>query len=133
MEDPLTWPWTTPLTRPSTDPDIDQPRRCVAAARVLAGSGRGRRPGVRFSITVRSGRRDANPYTQRKDTATMSGTTDDLKGRAKEAVGNLTDDDQLEREGKVDRAAGTIKDKVEDAKEWAEDKVDQVRDRVRND
>ena len=60
----------------------------------------------------------------------MSGTTDDLKGRAKEAVGDLTDDDRLRREGKTDRAAGKAKDKVDDAKDWIEDKVDDVRDSV---
>ena len=43
------------------------------------------------------------------------GTTDDLKGRAKEAAGDLTDDKSLKNEGKVDRASGSIKDKVGDA------------------
>lgn len=42
------------------------------------------------------------------------GDADQLKGRAKEAVGDLTDDDRLENEGKVDRAAGGIKEKVSD-------------------
>jgi uncharacterized protein YjbJ (UPF0337 family) len=40
------------------------------------------------------------------------GTTDDVKGRVKEAVGDLTDDQQLKDEGKVDRAAGKVKDAV---------------------
>ena len=40
---------------------------------------------------------------------------DDLKGRAKEAAGDLTDDDSLKNEGKVDRASGSIKDKVGEA------------------
>ena len=39
---------------------------------------------------------------------------DDMKGRAKEAAGDLTDDDGLKREGKVDQAGATIKDKVGD-------------------
>jgi uncharacterized protein YjbJ (UPF0337 family) len=39
------------------------------------------------------------------------GKYDDMKGRAKEAVGDLTDDDDLRREGQVDRAGGSIKDK----------------------
>jgi uncharacterized protein YjbJ (UPF0337 family) len=42
------------------------------------------------------------------------GTTDDLKGRAKEAVGDLTGDKGLKREGKIDRATGTVKDKLGD-------------------
>lgn len=40
------------------------------------------------------------------------GTTDDLKGRAKEAGGALTGDDDLKREGKVDQATGKVKDAV---------------------
>ena len=51
------------------------------------------------------------------------GTTDDLKGRAKEAAGDLTDDDGLKREGKVDRATGTVKDKVGDAGDKVKDAV----------
>ena len=61
----------------------------------------------------------------------MGGTADDMKGRAKEAVGDLTDDDDLKREGRTDRAAGAVKDKAEKAKDWVEDKVDDVRDRNR--
>jgi uncharacterized protein YjbJ (UPF0337 family) len=49
------------------------------------------------------------------------GTTDDLKGRAKEAAGDLTDDDSLKNEGKVDRASGAVKDKVGDAAAKAKD------------
>jgi uncharacterized protein YjbJ (UPF0337 family) len=54
------------------------------------------------------------------------GTTDDLKGRAKEAVGDVTDDDSLKNEGKVDRASGAVKDKVGDA-------ADKVKDVLRKD
>lgn len=42
---------------------------------------------------------------------------DDLKGRAKEAAGDVTDDDGLKREGKVDRMGASVKDKVDDAKD----------------
>jgi uncharacterized protein YjbJ (UPF0337 family) len=54
------------------------------------------------------------------------GTTDDLKGRAKEAAGDLTDNDRLKNEGKVDRASGSVKDKVGDA-------ADSVKDALRKD
>jgi uncharacterized protein YjbJ (UPF0337 family) len=40
------------------------------------------------------------------------GSTDKAKGHAKEALGDLTGDDELKDEGKVDRASGTVKDKV---------------------
>jgi uncharacterized protein YjbJ (UPF0337 family) len=52
------------------------------------------------------------------------GTSDDLKGRAKEAAGDLTDDDSLKNEGKVDRASGTVKDKVGDASDKVKDAID---------
>ncbi|MEA2281718.1 MAG: hypothetical protein QOK21_2325 [Solirubrobacteraceae bacterium] len=47
------------------------------------------------------------------------GTTDKLKGHAKEAGGDLTGDDELKNEGKVDRASGSVKDKVGDAADAA--------------
>jgi uncharacterized protein YjbJ (UPF0337 family) len=40
------------------------------------------------------------------------GKFDEVKGRAKEAAGDLTDNPDLEREGKVDRAAGSVKGRV---------------------
>jgi len=57
----------------------------------------------------------------------MEGKTDELKGRAKEAAGDLTDNADLKREGKADKTAGKVKQKVEDAKDWVEDKIDDVR------
>jgi uncharacterized protein YjbJ (UPF0337 family) len=51
------------------------------------------------------------------------GTTDDLKGRAKEAAGDLTDDQSLKNEGKVDRATGSVKDKVGDAGDKVKDAI----------
>jgi len=53
-------------------------------------------------------------------------STDEAKGRLKEAVGDLTDDDDLKREGKVDRAEGKAKQKVDEA-------ADKVRDAVSSD
>ena len=51
------------------------------------------------------------------------GTADELKGHAKEAAGEVTDDDSLKREGKVDRASGGVKDKVGDASDKLKDAV----------
>ena len=45
----------------------------------------------------------------------MSGTTDKIKGRVKEAVGALTNDKGLKNEGKVDQASGALKDGIEKA------------------
>jgi uncharacterized protein YjbJ (UPF0337 family) len=49
------------------------------------------------------------------------GTTDDLKGRAKEAAGAVTDDKDLKREGKVDQALGDVKDKLDHAADKVKD------------
>jgi uncharacterized protein YjbJ (UPF0337 family) len=57
----------------------------------------------------------------------MDGKIDELKGRAKEAAGDLTDNKDLQREGKTDKTAGKVKQKVEDAKDWVEDKIDDVK------
>ncbi len=40
------------------------------------------------------------------------GTTDEAKGRTKEALGDLTGNQELKDEGKVDRASGKVKDAV---------------------
>ena len=55
----------------------------------------------------------------------MGEKMDDLKGRAKEAAGDLTNDDELKREGKVDQATSKVKDKVGDVA----DKVKDIHDR----
>ena len=51
------------------------------------------------------------------------GTTDDLKGRVKEAGGDLSGDKDLKREGKIDRATGKAKDKLGDASDKLKDAV----------
>lgn len=50
-----------------------------------------------------------------------SGKLDEAKGRLKEAAGALTGNKKLKREGKADRVAGEIKQKVGKA-------VDKVKD-----
>ena len=54
------------------------------------------------------------------------GTFDDMKGRAKEAAGDVTGNDDLRREGKVDRASGSIQDKLDRL-------TDKIKDAVRRD
>ncbi len=54
----------------------------------------------------------------------MPDNIDDAKGRVKEAAGDLTDNDSLKNEGKVDQASGKVKDKVGDA-------ADKVKDTIR--
>jgi uncharacterized protein YjbJ (UPF0337 family) len=54
----------------------------------------------------------------------MSGTTDKIKGRVKEAAGALINNKRLKAEGKADQASGALKegidkmiDKMKDIKE----------------
>lgn len=58
---------------------------------------------------------------------------DEIKGRAKEAAGDVTDDDELKAEGKADKASGKVKDAVDSAKDKADDAVDAVRDKLHRD
>jgi uncharacterized protein YjbJ (UPF0337 family) len=51
------------------------------------------------------------------------GTKDDAKGRVKQAAGDLTGDDKLKNEGKVDRATGSVKDAVGDVANKVKDVV----------
>ena len=53
----------------------------------------------------------------------MPDNADDAKGRIKEAAGDLTGDKDLQREGKVDQAAGSAKEKVSDAADKVKDAV----------
>jgi len=46
---------------------------------------------------------------------------DEAKGRVKEAAGDLTGDKDLKNEGKVDQAAGSVKDKVGDVADKVKD------------
>ena len=60
----------------------------------------------------------------------MSDKTDQAKGRVKEAVGSLTGDDDLKREGKTDRLAGETKERVGQAKDKVEEGIDKVKDAI---
>jgi uncharacterized protein YjbJ (UPF0337 family) len=60
----------------------------------------------------------------------MGSNIDQAKGRVKEAAGDLTDNDDLKREGKIDQAGSKVKDFAETAKDKIEDVVDEVKNRV---
>jgi uncharacterized protein YjbJ (UPF0337 family) len=53
----------------------------------------------------------------------MGDKIDEAKGRAKEAAGDLTDDDDLKREGQLDQAGAKVKEKVDEG-------VDRVKERL---
>jgi uncharacterized protein YjbJ (UPF0337 family) len=56
----------------------------------------------------------------------MSGTTDVVKGRLKEAAGALTGNDKLRAEGKTDEAVGKAKQVAENAVDKVEQAVKKV-------
>jgi uncharacterized protein YjbJ (UPF0337 family) len=56
----------------------------------------------------------------------MGEQMDQAKGRAKEAAGDLTDNEDLKHEGKADRVGGEVKEKVTDMVDKVKDKVDDV-------
>ena len=59
----------------------------------------------------------------------MGEMTDKAKGHAKETVGDMTDNERLEREGKMDRAGADVKEKANDAVDTVKDKVNDLTDR----
>jgi uncharacterized protein YjbJ (UPF0337 family) len=59
----------------------------------------------------------------------MGEKTDQMKGRAKEAVGSVTGNEDLEAEGTADRRAGEAKEKLEHAKDKVEAFVDKAKEK----
>lgn len=56
----------------------------------------------------------------------MAGKAEQAKGQAKEAVGSLTGNKDLESEGKADRRAGETKEKVRHVKDEAEGLLEKI-------
>lgn len=57
----------------------------------------------------------------------MAGEGDEMKGKAKQAAGDLTDDEELHREGETDETAGKLKGKVDELGDKARDAIDSVK------
>lgn len=53
----------------------------------------------------------------------------EFKGRVKEAAGDLTDNKDLQNEGKTDQAAGNVKDKIDDAADKVKDLIHRDKDK----
>jgi uncharacterized protein YjbJ (UPF0337 family) len=56
----------------------------------------------------------------------MSGKTDEVKGRIKEAAGALIGNDKLREEGKTDQAVGKVKQVAEEAVDKVKEAVKEV-------
>ena len=63
----------------------------------------------------------------------MDNDLDQAKGRIKQAAGDLTDNDDLKREGKTDENAGKAKEFLGDVKDKLDDAVDKVKDALKRD
>jgi uncharacterized protein YjbJ (UPF0337 family) len=57
----------------------------------------------------------------------MAGKSEQMKGKAKEAVGDLTGNKDLKSEGKADRQAGEVKEKVGKVEEKVDEGIDKVK------
>ena len=53
----------------------------------------------------------------------MGKNVDEVKGRTKEAAGDLTDDEGLKRAGRVDKAVSDVKEKIDDVADKVKEKV----------
>jgi uncharacterized protein YjbJ (UPF0337 family) len=53
----------------------------------------------------------------------MAGAVDKAKGRVKKAVGELTDNEDLKREGDIDKASGKVKEVTEKVADKAREVV----------
>ena len=58
------------------------------------------------------------------------GTADEAKGRIKEAAGDLTGDEGLQREGQADQASGEAKNTIDKAAERLKDGVERIREKL---
>src|ERR1043165_7936466 len=102
-----------PLVIP-TSGDVKRAIRCIAAAHSFRDTQR------------RVRRRSLPPESPRRKKLIMDNSkTDQAKGRIKQAAGDLTNDERLRREGKMDEGAGKAKEKTNDF-------IDKVRDKVDN-
>ena len=63
----------------------------------------------------------------------MDKDLDQAKGRVKQAAGDLTDNDDLKKEGRRDETAGKAKEGLENVKDHLENAVDKVRNAVKRD
>jgi len=59
-----------------------------------------------------------------------SAQPDEIKGRIKEAAGALTDNADLKREGKADKASASVKDGLDKVRDKIDDGVDAIKDRI---
>ncbi len=62
----------------------------------------------------------------------MSEKFDEMKGRAEEAVGDLTGDKDLQREGEIDQGKASAKEKVSGLADKGKDFADKAADKLKD-
>ena len=60
----------------------------------------------------------------------MSGLSDKISGKGKQAVGKLTDDRKLQAEGKSEEVIGSLKQKFDGITQTVNEKVDDVKKKL---
>ena len=60
----------------------------------------------------------------------ISSGKDEVKGRVKEAVGDLTGNDKTKAEGQKDQASAKVKEAAENARDTVERVADKAKDKV---
>jgi uncharacterized protein YjbJ (UPF0337 family) len=63
----------------------------------------------------------------------INNKAEDLGGKAKEAAGNVTGDENLAQQGRNDQAKASVKNAVNDAKEGVKDAMDKVKNALHRD
>jgi uncharacterized protein YjbJ (UPF0337 family) len=72
----------------------------------------------------------SDPRSPEDHMSDLDNKAEKAKGNIKQAVGDLTEDDELRREGKIDHASGTAKEKVSGLKDKAEDAIESMKDKL---
>ena len=70
-----------------------------------------------------------DPYQPTKETD-MGEHTDKIRGRVKQAIGALTGNHDLKREGERQERKGEVKGHIDDAVDKAKDTADDVKDKI---
>lgn len=61
----------------------------------------------------------------------LGNKAEDLKGRAQEATGDLTDDPDMQAEGQAEQGEAGLKGKFDDAKDKAQETAEDLADRAK--
>jgi uncharacterized protein YjbJ (UPF0337 family) len=86
-----------------------------------------------FACTKRRADHEVQPLDPEDHMSELGNKAEQVKGKLKEAAGDVTDDDSLRNEGKADHASGKAKEKVGDLKDKAEQTIESVKDTVTRD